>query len=715
MKTITFLLLYVLVFLMVLQYTKSYSTYGAPSEFGNNTTTTCTVGGDPGIVNCTGPAIFKNLTGTGAGNCSETGACAPSLAYMNFTNKGNFTVNTSNGEIVNLSNFFLVNSTQARIHPVNPGSWYSAALWLHTGLQSGIYAETTTGTALRGEASSDGTAIWAHTGGSNGWAGYFYGGLGVRILDDLYVGATSGNTIPMTGDDVFISDDAEVGDNLTVGGDTYLAGNETIDGYLHLGGAIHNQSTERGDLFTYGHIFSNASITSTARKFGISLLSLNHGTVANITSTGETAFMEVNDELICDSTKPFIPGKAPAGHQGFFFTILNSSPVDYRGATGEIIGVFNSSCIKVSIAASGLRELDNSTTLSYYIYKSPTLAVTDRGSLFFHVGKNPDAKFKIYIPEGRGFHGVYVDDTAGADQHQSLTVDTDANNKTGVVSINSFIRSTIPVIAKDLISVLIEAVLSNFNKGSYVALDINLIAQTDSGQTGYGLNMTHSDAIRIRGNFTHLIHYGEEANLSMAWYDNTTVTQKALGNFTSTTDDMEIFQKQDSVIYIGNNLNFTTISLVFNTTSSGDIQIEFYYVNGTGHWRNFTAYVDSTNGGRQSGTISFTNPTDRGKGHTDLVGTNFPDTTDYYYVAIKRTKKTIATSPIENTITISGGGETMILQKDMLKLKPVTAPPELCTAEIESGMYYDDDINQYCFCTGSDWTQMDGGGTTGCS
>jgi len=35
-----------------------YSTYGAPSEFGNESTTTCYIGGDDGIVNCTG-----NITG----------------------------------------------------------------------------------------------------------------------------------------------------------------------------------------------------------------------------------------------------------------------------------------------------------------------------------------------------------------------------------------------------------------------------------------------------------------------------------------------------------------------------------------------------------------------------------------------------------------------------------------------------------------------------
>ena len=45
-----------------------YSTYGAPSEFGNLTNTTCYIGGDEGIVNCTGDAyftsVFADVTGT---------------------------------------------------------------------------------------------------------------------------------------------------------------------------------------------------------------------------------------------------------------------------------------------------------------------------------------------------------------------------------------------------------------------------------------------------------------------------------------------------------------------------------------------------------------------------------------------------------------------------------------------------------------------------
>lgn len=41
----------------------AYSTYGAPSEFGNDTTTTCYIGGDFGVVNCTGNITGDYLSG----------------------------------------------------------------------------------------------------------------------------------------------------------------------------------------------------------------------------------------------------------------------------------------------------------------------------------------------------------------------------------------------------------------------------------------------------------------------------------------------------------------------------------------------------------------------------------------------------------------------------------------------------------------------------
>ena len=57
-------LIAILIGICMLAFVGAYSTYGAPSEFGNETTTTCQVGGDDGVVNCTGEIKGSNLSGS---------------------------------------------------------------------------------------------------------------------------------------------------------------------------------------------------------------------------------------------------------------------------------------------------------------------------------------------------------------------------------------------------------------------------------------------------------------------------------------------------------------------------------------------------------------------------------------------------------------------------------------------------------------------------
>ena len=51
----------VFVIFLFVNFVIGYSTYGAPTEFGNLTNTTCFIGGDKGIVNCTGDIISGGI------------------------------------------------------------------------------------------------------------------------------------------------------------------------------------------------------------------------------------------------------------------------------------------------------------------------------------------------------------------------------------------------------------------------------------------------------------------------------------------------------------------------------------------------------------------------------------------------------------------------------------------------------------------------------
>ena len=50
-----------LIMILIVGLSAAYSKYGAPTEFGNETTTTCWIGGDEGIINCTGNATVQNI------------------------------------------------------------------------------------------------------------------------------------------------------------------------------------------------------------------------------------------------------------------------------------------------------------------------------------------------------------------------------------------------------------------------------------------------------------------------------------------------------------------------------------------------------------------------------------------------------------------------------------------------------------------------------
>lgn len=119
-------ILLIVCFLLLLAYVvSSFSKYGAPSEFGNETATTVFLGGDFGIVNASGDIIGNrfcnasnacftlselNASGGGSGadlNCNSTGSCSGgNVSYMNFPNTGNFNIsgNHSASEYLNGSN-----------------------------------------------------------------------------------------------------------------------------------------------------------------------------------------------------------------------------------------------------------------------------------------------------------------------------------------------------------------------------------------------------------------------------------------------------------------------------------------------------------------------------------------------------------------------------------------------------------------------------------
>ncbi len=59
------LLIFFFLLILVPALVYAYTTYGAPAEFGSDVATTCFVGGDNGVLNCTGELIIDRINSTG--------------------------------------------------------------------------------------------------------------------------------------------------------------------------------------------------------------------------------------------------------------------------------------------------------------------------------------------------------------------------------------------------------------------------------------------------------------------------------------------------------------------------------------------------------------------------------------------------------------------------------------------------------------------------
>ena len=483
-----------------------------------------------------------------------------------------------------------------------------------------------------------------------------------------------------------------------------VTGNTSLGGYLHIGesSAINNFFKDAGDIFTSENIYGGKGIIGKAEPFGVGLMSTNSGETINFSSLGGTANMDVDTAVICDTIDPWVAGDYinEGGHEKMFFTVLSSSPTNYAGATGMIKDVINSSCIRVSVAAAGLRSIVDSTTMTYYVYKHPNFAVLDRGDIHFHVGRNEDSRVHVYIPDGRGFYGMYIDDTAGVDQHQALTIDQDGHNYDGIVGLNVYTYSSVPVDSKLGINTLLEIDGTDVSNSEERFIDMRLIGQPTN---------SHVDGIYMDSNIEHIIHVGSAEEITSSWYYDGTTNWNMTNNFTSETYDATIFENDGDVIYIANDLNFTRVGISLNTTASANILAEYYYCDENEVWKVLPGIVDTTAGFTTSGSISFISPSDRGKCNTDMDGNAFGDTTKYHYIAINRTRNFIVTPPIENLITIGGAGNYFLLQKDMMRLRPVDTGPETCDASILGAIYFDISQDDMCVCKFGGWKVMTDG------
>ena len=474
--------------------------------------------------------------------------------------------------------------------------------------------------------------------------------------------------------------------------------NDTITAYNNI--IVGDESASAsfrglGDYYGIGSVKAMEGLYAEAMMYGagLEILDNNVETIsANIFTRNAT--LNASTKVIYDSEASFNDT-----YEGQFFRVISSTP-SFTGSTGEIINVINSTHLVLSFATAGSNMIIDAVDMTYVIYPHPNLFVGDHGAISSLVGSNPDAKFEIHIPNGTGFHGVYVEDTAGADQHQSFTIDTDGKGYDGIVGINNFISSSEPAEHKRMTNLLLEADATGLNHSTGSAIEIKLIGQAGSG--------TVYDGILLDSNLNKIMKMGSSETLSIAYYDNGDgTTVEATGNFTSQNDDMTLFENDNSYIYIGNTANFTSIGISLSTAGVRNILAEYYYCNDSGNWLELLEVTDTTNGMRVSGTITFENPSDRGTCNKEVDGTAFANSTNFTYVAVKRTRNNYAgQKPVENLVSISGGSTWMFTDKYGTKPYGSAGAPYTCSQTYAGMTHYDTSAVALLWCDGSSWIEF---------
>ncbi len=444
------------------------------------------------------------------------------------------------------------------------------------------------------------------------------------------------------------------------------------------------------DFEVQGLVYANQGLCAGTANWGSYLLLGNLSTYASGGING--SFIDSTD-IFCDTvSNPFTA--AQVGNNTWIF-ILDGA---YEGTTASMNTYINSSCVVVSDNPAWNTDLSDQT---FEIRSSPVFVVSDGGSGTFYVESDKQSKFEVKIKNGTGSHGFSVRDTAGAHQHKSAFFETNVNGFNGVNSLLSQMFSNVPVESADTSNLLLEFVSANFNNSHQKFIDVRISGEKASGMT--------VDLFELQGDFDSYIKQGEAESISKVYYDNGSGSITDITSFaTSSATNTSIFEEDNSIVYIGGTTNFSQITIALATSSSVDINAEFYYCNSSNEWEAYVGAVsDTTAGFTTSGSVSTSSPLNRGTCNQEINGTPFADTTNYTYIAIKRTRNNIITVPVELYFAVGGSTNTFILAEDYIKLGGASVPPLACGSTVDGAIYYDSDVQFHCSCkSGTGWVQM---------
>jgi len=467
-----------------------------------------------------------------------------------------------------------------------------------------------------------------------------------------------------------------------------------IDGNLAIdpapGDLFASLFNEPGDLYVNAEIFSRNGITMSADRYGIGAAIFGSNLSKAVVRNSTTGYFIGSLQYLCDDVV------------GFTQQDLDDKLLVQFGKTtefevaSEILALVNSTCIELQIATE--ETLPDINPVLYSLAQNPLMYVMDGGVSSFKVGGSANSKFKINSVNSMGDHTFQIEDIVGIDSHQTASIDQDTINYSGnsALHLKTYSSTGAENVHTDLM--VMEADGTGLNESVAHFIHASLLGSP-------GADSSATFAV-LDPRFESIIKIGTAQTLDKAYYDNTVTTVDVTTDLTSGTGLVSLFEVDDSILYLQNTANYTRIGFSLAVGASATILPEYYYCNSSSEWEQIIGVSDSTSGFTSSGTVSFSNPLNRGVCNKEIDGTPFANSTNFVSFAIKRTRNNIVVPPIASLVTISGGENSFLLQDDLIKLNPVSAPSYICDGSTFGAMYVDIELGLPCFCNSVDWVQM---------
>lgn len=395
------------------------------------------------------------------------------------------------------------------------------------------------------------------------------------------------------------------------------------------------------DIFPNGHIDNLDGISTESTEYGTGLYINNYGERAPLHTNGVGSYDHTGGTYEKLFTKTsgddFTQADADAGNH-----------ILLRGANLGAMAEIKTYISATQVLVDGYGWDMDFASQSFHIINHPSLAIGDKNDI--EISVDGDGVFEIHSYDYTGEFVAEIELDAGKNTTRGLLVKAKANGYSVISAQRVQYESgdlSPGEVGVGMLVLLDDTEATSSDSSTLIAA---IAAQTtdvnDATKTGFAVLPGFSKALHVQGAEAEDPDYGYETTSGTSVDRVNGVAPDGTAFLESSASDLTIFDNNGDDILIGMSSTFEVIEMILATVSSKDLNFDFWYSKTGGNWTALTVLGDGTNGGQQSGIITFNAPADWTQDDEDIDGNAI---TNAYYIAITRTKiGAVPTLPVED-------------------------------------------------------------------